>query len=198
MAPGSALPSERFLTEQFGVARTSVREAIQGLISLGVIERRSNRPYVTEHLPDITVDGGDERKELVRSLFETRRVLELPIFELTACRATDGERRDIAALAEQFRDDMDLFEFRQLDRRFHTKIASACGNPLLFELYGKVLEALFQSDAFSSLLFHEANLESVQRIITQSGARPSCDRSRLDRRRPGGGYGGIRRASEHG
>ena len=65
---------------------------------------------------------------------------------------------------------MDLFEFRQLDRRFHTKIASACGNPLLFELYGKVLEALFQSDAFSSLLFHEANLESVQRIITQSGA----------------------------
>ena len=45
------IPSERDLAEQFRVARTSVREAIQGLLSLGVIERRGNRSFVVEHLP---------------------------------------------------------------------------------------------------------------------------------------------------
>ncbi|MES4791934.1 MAG: FadR family transcriptional regulator, partial [Chloroflexota bacterium] len=40
LAPGSQLPCERELSEQFGVARTSVREAMQGLVTLGVLERR--------------------------------------------------------------------------------------------------------------------------------------------------------------
>ena len=48
LAPGVRVPSERDLSEQFRVARTSVREAMQGLLSLGVIERRGNRSYVVE------------------------------------------------------------------------------------------------------------------------------------------------------
>ena len=35
LAPGSPIPAERQLCEQFGVARTSVREAIQGLMTAG-------------------------------------------------------------------------------------------------------------------------------------------------------------------
>ena len=72
LAPGSRMPSERDLSEQFGVARTSIREAMQGLVSLGVIERRNNRSYVAEHLPDVIVDKGDDRKSFVAELFETR------------------------------------------------------------------------------------------------------------------------------
>ncbi|MEM8621458.1 MAG: GntR family transcriptional regulator, partial [Actinomycetota bacterium] len=87
--PGGRVPSERALSEQFGVARTSVREAMQGLLSLGVIERRGNRSFVVEHLPDLTLDNEDDRKEFVRQLFETRRLLEIPIIELAAARATD-------------------------------------------------------------------------------------------------------------
>ena len=52
---------------------------------------------------------------------------------------------------------MPLDEFRTLDRRFHTLIANACGNPLLVEIYGKVLDALFRSAEFESLLYDEAN-----------------------------------------
>ena len=37
LLPGDAVPSERSLCEQFGVARTSVREAIQGLVTAGVL-----------------------------------------------------------------------------------------------------------------------------------------------------------------
>ena len=51
--PVRLLPSEDSLGEQFGVSRTSVREAIRELITLGLIERRGNRAHVVEHLPEV-------------------------------------------------------------------------------------------------------------------------------------------------
>ena len=133
------MPSERVLSEQFAVARTSVREAMQGLLSLGVIERRGNRSYVAEQLPDIRLgaERGDDRKTFVRQLFETRRVLELPIIRIAAARASDVDRAEIAELARGFTPGMALDAFRAQDRRFHAAIARAAGNPLLVEVYGK-------------------------------------------------------------
>ena len=127
LAPGQQMPSERDLADQFRVARTSVREAMQGLLSLGVVERRGNRSFVAEHLPEVTVDVPDDRKGFVTQLFETRRVLEVPIFRLAAERATDEERVAVAELAAKFHDDLDIASFRALDREFHTTIAAACG-----------------------------------------------------------------------
>jgi GntR family transcriptional regulator, transcriptional repressor for pyruvate dehydrogenase complex len=173
LAPGQPVPAERALSEQFGVARTSVREALQGLASKGLVERRGNRMYVAELLPEVAFASADEaeadgRKQFVAQLFETRRVLELPIFELASCRASTDERDAIRRAAQEFWVGMPLDEFRALDRRFHTLIANACGNPLLVEMYGKVLDALFRSSEFESLLFHEANRERVDALIERS------------------------------
>jgi GntR family transcriptional repressor for pyruvate dehydrogenase complex len=173
LAPGAPVPAERTLSEQFGVARTSVREALQGLVSKGLVERRGNRMYVSELLPGVafaTPDQteADERKQFVAQLFETRRVLELPIFELASCRATSDERDAIRRASLEFWAGMPLDEFRTLDRRFHTLIANACGNPLLVEMYGKVLDALFRSSEFESLLYEEQNREQVDALISRS------------------------------
>jgi len=168
MEPGARVPSERALSEQFQVARTSVREAMQGLISLGVIERRGNRSYVAERLPDVTFDPVDDRKEFVRQLFETRRLLELPIIELAAERADDEARAAVRALADRFDAEMDLAEFRRLDHEFHALIARACGNPLLVEVYNKVLARLFRSEGIESLLSDDANRDEVRRIVTHA------------------------------
>jgi GntR family transcriptional regulator, transcriptional repressor for pyruvate dehydrogenase complex len=173
LAPGSPVPAERALSELFGVARTSIREAVQGLLSTGMIERRGNRLYVAELLPGVAFtppeqQAADSRKLFVAQLFETRRVLELPIFELASCRAEASEREAIRRAAQEFWVGMPLTEFRTLDRRFHALIATACGNPLLVEMYGKVLEALFRSAEFESLLYHEANRQQVDQLIARS------------------------------
>ena len=168
--PGARVPSERDLSETFGVARTSVREAMQGLVSLGVIERRGNRSYVVEHLPDVSFDASDDRKDFIRQLFETRRLLEIPIIELAAARASDEERAEITAIAQGFVPTIELSEFRELDRAFHAAIAAACRNPLLVEVYQKVLNRLFQSDAVTGLLRDEANADEVRNIV-DSAAR---------------------------
>ena len=169
LEPGARIPAERALSEQFRVARTSVREAIQGLVSLGVIERRGNRSFVAERLPDITLTAlDDDPKSFVRQLFETRRTLELPIIRFAAERADDHERAEIAEVARQFKPGTGLAAFRRLDRRFHATIARACGNPLLVEVYGKVLARLFESDEFERLLTSTRNRSEVRRIVDTS------------------------------
>ncbi len=165
---GSRLPSERLLCEQFVVARTSLREALQGLASLGLIERRGNRLYVTEQMPEVSLD--DNRKRSVTHVFEVRRLVEVPMAELAAHRATPEQRDIIAELGRSFRDDMPLEEFRQADRRFHATIASACGNPALAELHAKVMESLFKSTDFASLLNARQNATTVRKIIKAASA----------------------------
>jgi GntR family transcriptional repressor for pyruvate dehydrogenase complex len=168
LAPGARMPSERELAEKFEVARTSVREAMQGLVSMRVVERRGNRSYVAEHLPDVVVGPSGDGKSFVAELFETRRVLEVPIFEMAAVRATEEERARIASIAARFDPSLEIGEFRSLDREFHTTIAAACGNPLLIELYGKVLDQLFRSVEFDTLLSAESNQAEVAHIIATS------------------------------
>ncbi len=170
MAPGSPIPSERELSARFQVARTSVREALQGLLSMGVIERRGNRSYVAEHLPSVVVERGNNRKTFVAELFETRRVLEVPIFEMAADRADQDDRDRITQIARSFHDSLDIPEFRKLDREFHTSIAQCCGNPLLIELYAKVLDELFRSGEFDELLGAEKNRTEVKQIIATASA----------------------------
>ncbi len=168
-APGQPLPSERVLCDEFGVARTSVREAIQGLMSLRLVERRGNRTRVAEHLPGVSVDGFDLRKERVRELFEVRRVIEIPAVELAVCRATAHERAELSAIAAEFVDTMALEPFRRLDRQFHWMLAQASGNRFLAEMYQKVLDALFQSSDFGSLLYATPNRKAVKEIVASAG-----------------------------
>ncbi len=63
---------------------------------------------------------------------------------------------------------MAIADFRRLDREFHATVAAACGNPLLLELYTKVLDRLFRSEVFDSLLGSVSNRPQRQTIIAES------------------------------
>jgi GntR family transcriptional repressor for pyruvate dehydrogenase complex len=166
LAPGALIPSEESLCQQFGVSRTSVREAIRELITLGLIERRSNRAYVVEHLPDVRVEA-DERLERIREVFETRRLLEVQLTQYAAERASAAQREEILGLAERIRATMSVEELRPLDREFHAAVAVAAGNPLLGELHTKVLEAVFASNRYGGLLSAD-DLDDVGQVLADS------------------------------
>ena len=74
----------------------------------------------------------------------------------------------MSSVAACFDASLDIVEFRRLDREFHTTITAACGNPLLIELYGKVLDQLFRSMEFFTLLSAESNQPEVVQIIADS------------------------------
>ncbi len=168
LRPGQRMPSERDLSERFAVARTSVREAMQGLVSLGLVERRGNRSFVVERLPDVVVDQSGDDKSFVAELFETRRLLEGPLFELAAARAGEEDRCRVREVMAKFDGVSDIDAFRRLDREFHTSIANSCGNALLIEVYSKVLDRLFRSREFENLLQSENNSEPVRELIASA------------------------------
>ena len=193
LRPGAQLPSERELCDQFAVARTSVREAVHGLVTLGLLEKRGNRSYVVEHLPTVNLDA-DRRKRRVRELFEVREVVEVPIVRIAASRASSRDRAEIVDLAEQFTEHMALDDFRRLDRALHTAIARASGNAVLVELYNKVLDTLFHSGEFDELLNAEENEAAVRDLI-----RDACEGHRAIAQRiaEGDAAGAVEAAERH-
>lgn len=169
LQPGTPLPAERALAEQFRVARTSVREAIQALVALDLIERRGNRSYVVEQLPGSELPAADRRKKGIRSLLEARRVLEVTLFEMAATRATARERAEALELARR-PPPRRLDEFARADREFHARIARACSNAVLIEIYGRVLETLAQADLSEQVLLGIGPDDDPADVITTAAA----------------------------
>jgi len=95
-------------------------------------------------------------------------VLDAPSFASAAERAYDDERASVAGSMRRFEDNLEIDGVRQLDREVHTTIAAQCGNPLLIELYGKVLDQLFRSHDFEALLSDEHNRPEVERIVERA------------------------------
>jgi GntR family transcriptional repressor for pyruvate dehydrogenase complex len=156
--PGAPLPAERVLAEQFGVARTSIREAIQGLVAIGLIERKGNRSFVVEQVPGAELPGSDGGKRSLRTLLEAWRVIELCVAELAAVRATARERQEIVQMAAQ-PPQHTLEAFAAADREFHAAFAAACGNPVLAEVHGRVVDALLEAgDAAVTVLGGEGGV----------------------------------------
>lgn len=166
-APGEPLPAERTLCADLGVARTSVREALRSLHALGYLTRQGNRAFVADPLP-LVVGVADSRKTAVRDLFETRRLIEVGMVRLSAERSSKKQRQQMVRIAERFKASLGITAFRKLDREFHWAIASSCGNEMVAELYGRVLDALFSADEFDSLLSDSRNNSEVSRIIESS------------------------------
>ena len=93
--PGGRLPTEHTLARRFGVGRSLVREAIQALRALGVVESGPKvgirvlaldpERHLDRIIPRIRTE--EERAEL----YELRCLLEPAILRLAARRATKGE-----------------------------------------------------------------------------------------------------------
>ena len=180
LAPGSPVPAERSLSE-FGVARTSVREALQGLVSLGVVERRGNRMYVAEHLPEVVFASPADFADCASSSScSCSRPAACSSCRSSSWRASGRQPRSArrsAAARRSSGSGCRSTSSAVLDRRFHTLIANACANPLLVEMYGKVLGALFRQRRVRVLLFDEANRDRVDQLVARSiGEHPRSPR----------------------
>ncbi|MCI2420745.1 FadR family transcriptional regulator [Saccharopolyspora sp. K220] len=151
--PGTALPSEGELAEQFSVSRLTIREAIKALRVQNVVRiQRGRGTYVnapaqwTALDPMIRAATSPRSSSAVsESLIEARRLLEVGAAELSAVKRTE---EDLAQLREQLHDmqtaaDTDDVElFVAADIAFHNTVMQSTGNvfiPLMFEPFGRLL-----------------------------------------------------------
>ena len=99
LAPGTRMPSERELMGALGVGRSTVREAINGLAMLGVLEiRHGQGAFVAEADPEREVPraiAAALARGVTRDLFEARMLVEPAVARLAAERRTEGDLRVI-------------------------------------------------------------------------------------------------------
>jgi DNA-binding FadR family transcriptional regulator len=85
------MPAEISIGEAFGVGRTTVREALRGLVAAGFVERQGNRLVVRDpsSMGQDQLDyGALAARVSVRELYETRKLIEVHTAELAAEHAT--------------------------------------------------------------------------------------------------------------
>src|SRR2546430_9607739 len=102
---GDQLPPERDLAQKFVVSRTSVREALRALESLGLIEIRPGegtfvRGVSVESLIEPLALAMLSHREAIGELFEARRLLDPAIAALAARRATPEELAEMERILE--------------------------------------------------------------------------------------------------
>ena len=134
LEPGDKLPSERMLSEKFGVARSNIREAIQKLEFYGLLNSIPQSGTFVANIGVVALNGMIE--DILRledpdfkSLVETRILLELKTVRLAALRRTDDDlveiKKALDAYTEKVLKGQDAV---QEDLLFHLAIAKASGN----------------------------------------------------------------------
>lgn len=166
--PGSALPPEGELSEQSGVSRLTVREAIKQLRAQNVVRVvRGRGTYVNP--PDrwtaleavVRAASRTSSGALSEQLIEARRLIENGACELAASRCDSSHlaelRRHLATMREAA-EAADTELFVQADIDFHDTVMRAAGNlfvPLLFEPFGALLvEGRRQTSAVPEIRTH--------------------------------------------
>jgi GntR family transcriptional regulator, transcriptional repressor for pyruvate dehydrogenase complex len=144
LKPGERIPSEKQLCEQFGVGRTSVREALRSLAAMGVLESHAGEgTFVsadrTRHLErafqwGLLLDG-----KVVDDLIETRLLLESHTAYLAARRATVDDLAAIEQALEEMRQSVsNVKSYLAHDLQFHLHIAGATQNTILGSLLNTI------------------------------------------------------------
>lgn len=175
--PGDKIPSENELAKQMGVSRISVREALQQLVALDLLETRHGEGtfvkklaadlYVSPLIPMMFLSKND-----IIDVLEYRRIMETGAIGLAVERA---DANDIAELRELVRgmreskDNMEKFAIYDLD--FHLALARMTRNPVIIKINHIIKDILTLSmmgtlsppGAESGLDYHTKILEAIER-----------------------------------
>lgn len=134
LEPDDKLPSERMLSEKFGVSRGNIREAIQKLEFYGILKTIPQSGTFIADIGVIAMNGiMDDILKLedpdFKSLVETRILLELKTVSLAAMRRTDENLVQMKAALDAFETKINKGQDAvQEDLLFHLAIAKASGN----------------------------------------------------------------------
>jgi GntR family transcriptional repressor for pyruvate dehydrogenase complex len=167
LRPGEYLPPQKELAARFGVGASTMREAVQTLIAVGLLQSHPGKgTWVREdsgvgliHPEAVKARLGELN---ARSLAEARSVVEVALTELAAARATDADLARIRAAMIAMRDHAsDLPAFIRADFEFHLAVADAGHNELLAQFY-HLTRTLFKEVSYELISLPKVQQESIE------------------------------------
>ena len=215
LQPGHKLPPERVFIDRLGVGRSSLREALRVLTTLGVIEVRHGDGMYVAAAPDVwsgssTALFDATEENALRNLVETRLGIELAASIAATQRATDEDIEQLQRFVEEHERRMDTDPNYTWDSlAFELAVVEMTGNTWLYDVEVMLRDAwLSLSEGLRSSVgrhrewhaehraiiasMRSGNIAQVQRLVI---AHVSLERFEEDlqsrgtnpRRRPKGG-----------
>lgn len=150
LMPGSRLPPERDLAEQFGVSRTVVRDAIKILAGRGFLQVRHGSGIFVATAEESMVGCLDSLSDALvlqgsglQDLFDVRKTLEVRTAELAAKLRTPDQVDRLRTLVDEAHEHLDEPEvLNKADAQFHIAIAEASQNLVMVRVMLTLLDLL--------------------------------------------------------
>jgi DNA-binding FadR family transcriptional regulator len=149
-APGDPLPSERDLMQAYEVGRPAIREAMQSLQRMGLLEIHHGRRarVAAPSIGRVVDEIGETMRHVLSSsaanlehFKEARFIFETEMVRIAARKRSASDIARLRALLEAQREaSNDLERFIARDGAFHREIAAISGNPI----YPALMEAMFK------------------------------------------------------
>ncbi|MGN9841037.1 FadR/GntR family transcriptional regulator [Nonomuraea sp. H19] len=168
LRPGSALPPEGDLCEEFGVSRTVIRESVKVIQEKGLVRIEHGRgtqvtdPRQWNLLDDVvltSVIAHDENATFLDELVSVRTALEADMAAAAALAHTPDDDERIAAALGVMRSQLHSPpDFGSADVRFHDIIMAASRNRL-----GRAIVNSIHDKARTSMRYHGEYNEAVMR-----------------------------------
>ena len=190
MKPGDMLPPERQLAEQFGVSRSSIRDAIRtlelsGLVEarqgLGTVVREPSADAVVNPLTSILV----QKRKLVGELIDVRKMIEPPLSARAALHATPEEVAEMEPILARQQQKMSQGDLAiDEDAEFHYAIALAADNSVVLKVIDVLMDLLRDTRERSlqvagrperSIASHREILDAIKRR-DEAGAEAAMSR----------------------
>lgn len=169
--PGSKLPTEMELATQFGVSRIPIREALSVLRAAGLINSRQGGGSFVEENSGPNIFGNvhieNDDAEIIRHLFEMRKIMEPEAAYLAALRRTpehlDCMREALRWLEVEMADDSKIG--MEADMEFHRSMFLATLNPVMIQAMDN-LSSLYKR-ALQITLYSNLGLKQKRKAVYQ-------------------------------
>lgn len=191
LPPGSPLPTEAQLSEALGISRSSVREAVKALQSLGLIEvRRGNGLFVRETnfdaIGEILTYNLRLNPSMLQELLHVRMWLESAVIAEAIPQLQPSDLLDLKQIMQQWSVRVHTMEStEELDERFHRVLYRSLGNSTLNKIlevfwvalhaYGGELKELSPAEMQQQYQKHQSILDAVEAQDVQAAKQRLVD-----------------------
>ena len=176
--PGYKIPSENELAEIFNVSRMTVREALQALVALDLLEKKRGRgtfvknpfteSFISSLLPLIQFD-----RSHAAYMHEYRKIVEVGSIELVVERASLEDIQRLKNILEEMKKyrQNNLEKFALEDVNFHLALSQITKNPIIIRA-NFVIKDFFRNHMIkiveamgteSGLYFHEKIIQAIEK-----------------------------------
>ena len=173
---GEKIPSENELAENFCVSRITVRQALQKLNVIGLIDTRLGEgSFVKE------VEPGDNMNALIPAILmskdrilqvlEFREIIEVESAKLAAERADEKDIKELKQIWKRMKDsEGNPIEFGAADLDFHMKVGHLTKNDLIMKTQGilhstlqETMDDIVEKTGYASgIRYHEKIIKAIE------------------------------------